>query len=135
MITRLSHSPVYVLDQAEALRIYVDQLGFEIRTDQTMGDYRWLTVGPRGQPDLEMILMEAREGPMADAESAAHLRALLEKGVMGAGVLETDDCRATYAELTARGVEFAGPPEAQPYGIEAIMKDGCGNWYSLMQRV
>jgi uncharacterized glyoxalase superfamily protein PhnB len=71
---------------------------------------------------------------MMDEETVRHLRAGLEKGLMGAGVLETDDCRATYEELKRQGVEFIQPPQDRPYGVEALFKkDGCGNWFSLMQ--
>lgn len=53
MINRLSVATIWVTDQNEALRFYTEKLGFEIRADFTNGDYRWLTVGLKGQPDLE----------------------------------------------------------------------------------
>lgn len=61
----------------------------------------------------------------------AALVSLLEQNCMGCGVLNTPDCRKAYAELKAKGVEFKGEPVEQFYGTEAIMKDGCGNWFSL----
>ena len=134
MITRLSQATIYVLDQDKALRFYTEKLGFEVRTDATMGDFRWLTVGPKGQPDLEIILYAVKaHGGMMDEETVGHLRAILEKGLMGPGVFEADDCQATYEELKSKGVEFVSPPQEQPYGIEAIFKDGCGNWFSMTQ--
>jgi len=133
MITKLSHASIYVLNQERALRFYTEKLGFEVRTDVRMGDYRWLTVGPKGQPDLEMVLSEVKPGGMFDAEAAGHLRALLQKGALGAGVLQADDCRATYEDLKSKGVEFVSPPQEQPYGIEAVFKDDSGNWFSLTQ--
>jgi predicted enzyme related to lactoylglutathione lyase len=136
MIRSLSHASVYVLDQDEALKFYRDQMGFEVRMDFTMeGGFRWLTVGPRTQPDLEIILMKVAAGPMCDPATAATLRDLVQKGTFGIGVFETQDCRATYAELTARGVQFKGPPEERFYGIEAVGKDNSGNWFSMTQRV
>ena len=135
MITRLSHATIYVLDQAEALRFYTEKLGLEVRTDITMGDFRWLTVGPKDQPDLQIVLYAAKaSGGMFDEEAAGYMRAILEKGKMGAGVFDTDDCQAAYEQLKSKGVEFISPPEEQPYGIEAIFKDGCGNYFSLTQR-
>ncbi len=68
-----------------------------------------------------------------DDVTVTHLRAVLEKGVMGPGVLEADDCFKTYEELKSKGVEFISPPQERPYGVEAIFKDGCGNWFSLTQ--
>ena len=134
MITRLSHATIYVLDQDEALEFYRDKLGFEVRKDGTMDNgFRWLTVGPKTQPNLEIILMAVKESPMFPADKAAQLRKLIESGVIGAGVLEVDDCRKTYEELKAKGVQFMGPPEERFYGIEALMKDNSGNWFSMTQ--
>jgi hypothetical protein len=92
--------------------------------------YCWLTITAPDQPDLEIILM-----PIAgiDEESEKALRHLLNKGMMGAGVWQTNDCRATYEELKVKGVEFKSEPKEQFYGIECIITDGCGNWFSLTQ--
>jgi catechol 2,3-dioxygenase-like lactoylglutathione lyase family enzyme len=135
MIRKLSHATIYVLDQEKALDFYTNKLGFEVRTDAAMeGGFRWITVGPKDQPDLEVVLYGVHPGGMLDEDTVMHLRALLDKGVLGAGVWEADDCRATYEELKAKGVEFVSPPQEQFYGIEAIFKDGCGNWFSMTQR-
>jgi len=134
VITRMSHTTIYVLDQTEALKFYRDKLGFEVRNDKTMDNgFRWLTVGPKTQPDLQIILMPIHESPMFPAEKVAQLRKLVESGALGAGVLEVDDCRKTYEELKAKGVEFMGPPQERFYGIEALMKDNSGNWFSMTQ--
>ena len=134
MITRISHMGFFVADQEEARRFYTEKLGFEVRTDASMdGGYRWLTIGLKSQPDMEFILMEPKAGGKLDEESANALRTLLDRGVLGIGVLETDDCQATYEELRRRGVEFEAPPEDRFYGIEAIGKDNSGSWFSLTQ--
>jgi len=136
MIQRLSHTTIYVLDQDTAYDFYVNKLGFEVRTDARMeGGFRWLTVGPKGQPDLEMALMPTAPGPMMDQETSDMLRALIRKGTIGSGVLETADVQKEYEELKARGVEFSQPPQERFYGIEALFKDDSGNWFSLTQRV
>ncbi len=133
MITRLSHTGVNVLDQDRALQFYTEVLGFVVNTDETMDGFRWLTVSPKGQPDLEIML--GRPGPpMYSPEDAAAILALLEKGVLSGGVLETDDCRQTSAELKAKGVTFLQEPAERPYGIEAVFRDDSGNWFSLTQR-
>jgi catechol 2,3-dioxygenase-like lactoylglutathione lyase family enzyme len=134
MITRLSHATIYVLDQDEALKFYRDKLGFEVRTDITMDNgFRWLTVGPKTQKDLDIILMAVKESPMFPADKVAALRKLIETGLLGAGVLEVDDCKKSYEELKAKGVEFMAPPEERFYGIEALLKDNSGNWFSMTQ--
>jgi catechol 2,3-dioxygenase-like lactoylglutathione lyase family enzyme len=134
MIQKLSHATVYVLDQDRAKDFYVGKLGFEVRTDQSMGGFRWLTVGSKSQPDLELILMKIASGPMLDEASAAQIRALVEKGAFGVGVLETSDVRNDYQELSKKGVRFNGPPQERPYGVETVMQDDSGNWFSLVQR-
>jgi predicted enzyme related to lactoylglutathione lyase len=125
-----------VLDQDRAKKFYTEKLGFKCTDDVTMaemGGFRWLTVSPPDQPDLRVILMAIRPGPMMDEESSSALRKLVEKGLMGAGVFETNDCKKTYEELSARGVEFQSPPAERPYGLEAILKDDSGNWFSMCQ--
>jgi catechol 2,3-dioxygenase-like lactoylglutathione lyase family enzyme len=135
MIKKLSHATIYVTNQEEALKFYTEKLGFEVRTDSTMdGGFRWLTLGLKSQPDMEFVLMEPKAGMMMDEETASQLKAIISKGVLGAGVFDTDDVRATYEELKGRGVEFMGPPAERPYGIEALFKDNSGNWFSLTQR-
>jgi catechol 2,3-dioxygenase-like lactoylglutathione lyase family enzyme len=134
VITRLSHATIYVLDQDEALAFYRDKLGFEVRTDATMDNgFRWLTVGPMTQPDLEIILMAVKESPMFAADKVDALKNLIKSGAMGAGVLHVDDCHKTYQELKAKGVEFLTEPTDNFYGIEALMKDNSGNWFSMTQ--
>jgi catechol 2,3-dioxygenase-like lactoylglutathione lyase family enzyme len=134
MIQRLSHVTVYVLDQDRAHAFYTEKLGFEVRADVRMGDFRWLTVGPKGQPDLDLVLMPIKASPMMDAATADNLRALVEKGVMGGGVFETADIEQTHADLVAKGVTFRQAPQKRPYGTEALFKDDSGNWFSLVQR-
>ena len=134
MIQKLSHVTVFVTDQDAAKDFYVNKLGFEVNTDATMeGDFRWLTVTPKGQRDMEIVLMKLAPNPFCDEESVEMLKKLLKKGVLGAGVFDTADCRKTYQELKAKGVEFQGEPEERFYGIEATFKDNSGNWFSLTQ--
>jgi catechol 2,3-dioxygenase-like lactoylglutathione lyase family enzyme len=135
MIERLSHATIYVLDQDRALKFYRDKLGFEVRMDHKMDHgFRWLTVAPPGQKDLELVLMAPTEAFMGDAESLSALRTLIQKGKMGAGVFFTSDCRKTHQELCERGVEFVSPPQEKFYGVEAMFKDDSGNWFSLTER-
>jgi catechol 2,3-dioxygenase-like lactoylglutathione lyase family enzyme len=133
MIQRVSHTSIYVFDQDAAKEFYVDKLGFDLRMDQSMDNgFRWLTVSPKGQPDFQLILMKV-DGPNIQPEAAATLKDLMEKGRIGGGVLQVDDCRATYEELKAKGVEFLSPPADRFYGVEAVMKDNSNNWFSMTQ--
>lgn len=140
MITKLSHSLLYVLDQDAAKEFYTDKLGFVVRRDFTMGEgfesggsgSRWLTVSPPDQPEIEVILADPAMGH--DEQTTKELRALVAKGALGASVWATQDCQKTYEELSARGVVFLSEPAERPYGIEAVFRDDSGNWFSLTQR-
>jgi catechol 2,3-dioxygenase-like lactoylglutathione lyase family enzyme len=132
MITNISLFTVFVTDQDAAKKFYVDMLGFVERADVSMGDgFRWVTVGHPSQPNLEVTLMVP--GPPLDDEMAEAVRRSLAKGSMGGFGLSTDDCRATYEDLSAKGVEFVQPPSERPYGVEAVMRDNSGNWLVLVE--
>jgi catechol 2,3-dioxygenase-like lactoylglutathione lyase family enzyme len=134
MISKLSHASIYVLDQDSAYDFYVNKLGFKVHTDAPMGKFRWLTVTPPDQPELELTLMPIVDGMMFTKETAESMRELVKKGTFGFGVFETKDIYATYEELKAKGVEFVKPPKEEFYGIEALFKDDSGNWFSLGQK-
>jgi catechol 2,3-dioxygenase-like lactoylglutathione lyase family enzyme len=139
MIRQMSHTTIYVLDQDSAKAFYTETLGFEVRFDIAMGEefegagagFRWLTVGPKDQPDLQIILSSCDMGRAPEA--AAQLRALVASGAIGVGVMQTDDCLGTYTELVAKGVTFLSEPAERPYGIEATLRDDSGNMMSLVQ--
>jgi|SRR5690242_4374591 catechol 2,3-dioxygenase-like lactoylglutathione lyase family enzyme len=132
MILNVSLVNVFCLDQSAARDFYVQNLGFEVRTDVTMGEgYRWLTIGHPSQPELEVTLM--LPGPPLSPEAADFVRGQLESGQMGGLGLRVDDCRKTHEELTAKGVTFVQEPSDRPYGVEAVMRDNSGNWLVLVE--
>jgi uncharacterized glyoxalase superfamily protein PhnB len=133
MITRLTHSPVWVLDQDEALEFYTGALGFEVRTDVKMDTFRWLTVGPPGQDEISIVLMAIPGEPVMDAGTAEQVRELMAKGFAGTVFLTTDDVRRDYEELSGRGVEFTEAPEERPYGIDSGFRDPSGNAIRLTE--
>jgi catechol 2,3-dioxygenase-like lactoylglutathione lyase family enzyme len=134
MLTRLSVTTIWVKDQNAALRFYTEKLGFEIRADVTNGDFRWLTVGLPGQPDLEFQLAGITPSQALTNDDVAHLTPLVEAGKLGIGPWKTDDCQQTYEAFRAKGVEFLQPPTDRPYGIiEAIFTDDSGNIMVLSQ--
>ena len=133
---RIANAQVWVNDQDEALAFYTEKLGWEVRADVTMpemGDFRWLTVAPPGQEDFSVVLMAIPGPPVFQEETAQQVRELLARGAAGGIFLTTDDCRASYEELKARGVEFVDPPEERPYGIDAGFRDPSGNSLRLTQ--
>jgi len=133
---KLANTQLWVHDQDEALAFYTQKLGMEVRADVTlpeMGDFRWLTVGPAGQPDIAIVLMAIPGPPVMDPETAEQVKQLMAKGFAGAVFLTTDDCHASYEELKARGVEFTETPEERPYGIDSGFRDPSGNAIRLTQ--
>lgn len=134
MIKCLGVTTVWCLDQDKAKAFFTEKLGLAARDDLTMGEggMRWVTVGAKDQPELALTLMVPGP-PTMDAESAEQLKALIAKGVLGAGAFTTDDCQGDYRAFSSRGVQFIQEPQHRPYGIEAIFRDDDGNWYSLTQ--
>jgi predicted enzyme related to lactoylglutathione lyase len=133
---KFSYAQLWVHDQDEALEFWTKKVGLEVREDVTMaelGDFRWLTVGPPSQPDISIVLMAIPGPPVFDAETGDQIRALMAKGVTGGVFLTTDDCRGSYEELKARGVEFTETPEERPYGIDCGFRDPSGNAIRLTQ--
>jgi predicted enzyme related to lactoylglutathione lyase len=135
MLTKLTNINVWVHDQEEALAFYTDKLGLEIRDDVTvpeMDNFRWLTVALPGQ-ETALALMTIPGPPVFDAETQAQMKDLLAKGALGGLFFATDDCQASYEELSGRGVEFTQEPTQQPYGIDAGLRDSSGNHMRLVQ--
>jgi predicted enzyme related to lactoylglutathione lyase len=133
---RIANAQLWVDDQDEALAFYTEKLGMEVRTDVTMaemGNFRWLTVGPAGQPEVAIVLMGIPGPPMIDRETAEQIRTLMAKGFAGTVFLTTEDCQASYEELHGRGVEFVEKPEERPYGIDSGFRDPSGNSIRLTQ--
>lgn len=133
---KLATAQLWVHDQDEALRFYTEKLGMEVRSDVTlaeMGNFRWLTVGPAGQPDISIVLMAIPGPPVMDADTAEQVKTLMAKGFAGTVFFTTDDVYADYEELRKRGVEFSEHPEKRPYGIDSGFRDPSGNSFRLTQ--
>ncbi len=133
MLTSTRLSAIFVLDQDEALDFYVGTLGLEVNTDVDLGFMRWLTINVPGDPGRE-ILLERPGPPMMDAATAETVRELVTKGATGGWIgFCTDDCRRTYEELAAKGVEFTQEPTEQTYGIDCGLRDPFGNAIRILQ--
>lgn len=131
MISNISIVNVFVKDQDEAKRFYVDVLGFQEKDDLTLGDYRWCTVVHPAQPELMVSL--AVPGPPHSPEMVEQMRRAMDEGGMAGLGLSVDDCHTTVADLKSKGVEFVQDPEERPYGVEAVCRDNSGNWMVLVE--
>ena len=136
MLNRLAYTQVWVHDQDEALAFYTEKLGFEVREDVTvaeLGNFRWLSVGLPGQ-DVGLTLMAVPGPPVFEEETRQTILDLMAKGASGGLFFQTDDCRKSYEELRAKGVEFTQEPTEMPYGIDAGFRDPSGNHFRMAQR-
>jgi catechol 2,3-dioxygenase-like lactoylglutathione lyase family enzyme len=132
MLTSLAISSIYVLDQQKALDFYVGKLGLTVKEDQDLGFMRWVTIHVPG--DDREILLEKPGQPSMDDKTAAQVRDLLTKGASGGHLFFlTDDCRKTFDDLKAKGVEFTEQPTERPYGIDCGLRDPFGNHIRFSQ--
>jgi len=125
---RIGHVTLLVRDFDEAVRFYVEKLGFKKRQDTKFwGDMRWVTVSPEDESDLELTFV------LADTQEK--LKALgKQAGDHVLMTLETDDCKRDYEAMKAKDVKFYGEPTEQAWGIEVVFEDLYGNLYDLVQR-
>ena len=136
MSITISTVHLWVRDQDEALAFWTDQVGFELRSDASfpeMPGFRWLTVGPKDQPDIEVALMVIPGAPVLTSEQQGLVESVMSQGMAGSFFMVTDDVRRDYDELSARGVEFTEKPEERPYGIDCGFRDPSGNQIRLAQ--
>jgi predicted enzyme related to lactoylglutathione lyase len=122
----LSHCFVTVHDPGAALGFYRDALALELRTDVSAEGFRWLTLSPRSQPDIEVVLVEPGAGHSpADGEA---LLTLLTKGSLNGVIFRTEDLDATFEKVRASGAEVLQEPTDQPYGVrDCAFRDPSGN--------
>jgi predicted enzyme related to lactoylglutathione lyase len=126
-LNKIGHITLLVKDVDEALNFYVEKIGFQKRQDLMLGLMRWVTVSPKGQPDLELtfVLSDSEEKRRSVGKQAGDHVFL---------TLETDDCRKEYKALKNKGEKFYGKPEVQPWGIDVVFEDIYGNLLDLVQR-
>jgi catechol 2,3-dioxygenase-like lactoylglutathione lyase family enzyme len=134
MITKVNVATIWVLDKQQALDFYVDKLGLEVGSDVRQGPYRWLTVRVPTDPGVE-ISLEQPGPPIHDEATAEQLRDLITKGALSGLVLHTDDARALYETLKARGVtDFTQEPMDHFYGTDMGIRDPFGNGIRVLER-
>ncbi len=130
MTLHVSHATLWVRDQDEALEFF-RKLGFDVREDVRNGDFRWLSVASKDQPDIAITL--AKPGFPMDEATAEHVADAVAKGMLSTIVFTTDDCFGAYEELKSKGIEFTRPAENRGYGIDASFRDPSGNEFRIVQ--
>lgn len=132
MSVSLSHCYVAVHDPDLALAFYRDALGLELRSDVSSEGFRWVTLSPPSQPDLEIVLVEPHAGRLeADGDA---LRALLKRGSLNGLNFRTDDLEETFEKVRASGAVVLQEPKSQPWGVtECAFRDPSGTMIRLTQ--
>ncbi|MEQ1514946.1 MAG: VOC family protein [Usitatibacteraceae bacterium] len=125
---RIYVTSVFVDDQAKALDFYTNKLGFEVKHDVPLGEYRWLTVVSKEQPEGTELLLEPSEHPAV----APYKSALVEDGIPATS-FQVDDIDAEYERLTRLGVAFTREPMDAGTVRMAVFDDSCGNLIQLVQ--
>ena len=127
---KIANEQLWVHDQDEALAFYTEKVGMEVRSDVSLSEipgFRWLTVSPPGQEDVAITLMAIPGEPVMSAETAGQVEALMGKGFAGTIFLTSDEVRADFEAMKARGVEFSQELEERPYGTDCAFRDPSGN--------
>jgi catechol 2,3-dioxygenase-like lactoylglutathione lyase family enzyme len=123
---------LYVRDQDEALKFYVDKLGFRVHTDSKNGDYRWLTVQHPEQPSFQLGLYKPGP-PVLDARTAESVSEIVAKGAMPPLVLVVEDCRKAFQRMQSAGVEFTQEPVERYGSVDANFRDPSGNGWKMIE--
>jgi predicted enzyme related to lactoylglutathione lyase len=125
---KIKLTSIYVDDQDKALRFYTEVLGFTKKADFSNGPFRWLTVGSPEEPEGAELQLALNDNPAAKA----YQQAIFEQG-QPAAMFSTDDVRADYGRIKARGAEFTMPPTDVTASTIAMLNDTCGNLIQLTE--
>lgn len=131
MTTTIHSSFLPHADPDASLAFYRDVLDFEVRLDVGYGDLRWITVGPRDQPDTAIVLHPPTAAPGLTDEEKTMLRELMAKGGFFGVNLASTDLDALFEQLVARGAEVVQEPIDQR---DAAIRDPAGNLIRIQQR-
>jgi len=135
MNLKLQNCFISVHDHDEALAFYRDLLGLEVRNDVKYGGIRWTTVGPKSQPDVNIVLEPPAADPNAPAADRKFMQEMLAKGLLRGVIFSTEDCDATFEHIRAGGGEVLQEPMDQPYGVrDCAFRDPSGNLIRFNQR-
>lgn len=125
---KIKLTSVYVDDQEKALRFYTEVLGFTKKADFSRGPFRWLTVASPEDPDGTELQLALNNDPAARAYQEARFQQR-----QPAAMFHSDDVKAEYERIKARGAEFTMPPSEVPGSTIAVLNDTCGNLIQLVQ--
>ncbi|MBU6417426.1 MAG: VOC family protein [Xanthomonadaceae bacterium] len=122
-------------DPDASLAFYREVLGFEVRNDVGYNGLRWITVGPPGQPDVNIVLFPPSASPGVTDDEKRTIAEMMAKGTYGIMLLATPNLDATFEKIQASGAEIVEEPTEQPYGVrDCAIRDPAGNLLRVQQR-
>jgi catechol 2,3-dioxygenase-like lactoylglutathione lyase family enzyme len=122
-------------DPEASLAFYRDVLGFEVRLDVGRDKMRWITVGPAGQPDTNLVLDPPVVDPGITDDERRTIEEMMAKGTYAMLVLATPDLDATFERLQASDADIVQEPTEQPYGVrDCAVRDPEGNMIRIQER-
>jgi catechol 2,3-dioxygenase-like lactoylglutathione lyase family enzyme len=122
-------------DPEASLAFYRDALGFEVRLDVGRGAMRWLTIGPVGQPDTNVVLHPPAVDPGINDDERRVITEMMAKGTYAALLLASGDVDRAFEQVTAHDADVVQEPTDQPYGIrDCAFRDPAGNLVRIQQR-
>jgi uncharacterized glyoxalase superfamily protein PhnB len=120
-------------DADRALAFYRDTLGFEVRNDVGYEGMRWITVGPAGQPGVNLVLHPPGADPGITEDERKVIAEMMAKGTYASIILATEDLDGTFEKLQA-DIEVVQEPTDQPYGVrDCAFRDPSGNMVRMQQ--
>jgi catechol 2,3-dioxygenase-like lactoylglutathione lyase family enzyme len=122
-------------DPEASLAFYRDVLGFEVRLDVGYEAMRWITLGPPGQPDTNLVLAPPAVDPGITDDERRTINEMMAKGTYGFLLLATKDLDSTFEQVLASGAEIVQEPIEQDYGVRDIaVRDPAGNMIRIQER-
>jgi len=129
------HTTVLPHDDPEAsVAFYRDTLGFEVRQDVGEGKMRWITVGPAGQPDTNILLAPPAVDPGITDDERRTITEMMAKGTYGWIMLATKDLNGTFERVQAGEAEVVQEPTEQAWGMrDCAFRDPAGNLVRIQE--
>ena len=122
-------------DPEAAIGFYRDALGFEVRNDVGYGGMRWITVGPAGQPEVNIVLHPPAVDPGITEDEKRTIAEMMAKGTYAAIVLATPELDEAFAKIQATGADVVQDPTDQDYGVrDCAVRDPAGNLVRIQER-
>ena len=130
------HSTFLPHDDPEAsLAFYRDALGFEVRKQVEYGGLHWNTVGPPGQPEVNLVLHPPGADPGVTEEERRTITEMMAKGTYASIMLATSDLDGVFERVRASGAEVMQEPTEQPWGVrDCAFRDPAGNMVRIQER-